>query len=178
MNKCSYLNLCRWVNFYFIFYCACLWTILCHRVVNLVCSACLDKNNCLEGICELEDTWSCPTSIFLGRIYSAWLPSCLLSALIKPWPENMQERWKLRWTKIFTLAVRMCSAGGKPCYWKIALRRNATKNIPKVFHHQDSGSEFSWYILRKFHFYTLLLERNPWPYVKITWRFVALSCLT
>lgn len=120
MKKCSYFNSYTWGIF--CFFKQCLWKIVCHRVVNLVCSACC-KNNHLERKCALEDPCTCQTSVFLGWVYFAWLCSCLPSALIKPQPENMHEMWKLLWTKIFTLAVFVCFAGGKIWCWKIAQRR-------------------------------------------------------
>lgn len=50
---------------------------------------------------------------------------------------------------------------------RIFKRSSVTRNL---------ANEFSWYILKKFDFYILLLETYLWPDMTITWGL--LSCLT
>lgn len=91
--------------------------------MNLVYSACC-KNNHLECKCALEDTWTCQTSVFLDWVYFAWSCSCLPFALIKPSLKTCTKCESFQWTKIFTLAVFVCFAGGKIWYWEIAQIRD------------------------------------------------------
>lgn len=144
MRECSHSSSHRWgIPFFFFFYNAFPWKLVCHRVMNLVWSPTSDKNSRVECECELE-TLEVVKLVFswMSLRLIAWLPPlCSLREGPRPGTCGKCGHCFALTTPLSPSTCALLRKNVKPG------SSSGNKEYLQGLHHQETDGEFSWYIV-------------------------------